>query len=232
MGNPAEIIEFQKKQEAKFICSACGADRGCDCNAPAVEKLAEKLEQDRQRAKRAREKKKTSRKSINASRDAAILDGIVAGEVGDCEASIMAAKETEEERDRKECVALAEKVANAEKALADFKREAFRITGGAEVSIEQRRAEYAALDIGDSTAVLSVEDDLEGEPPEVFRRVFLLRCLDALGFGVYSGPVDNEVIAAAERVAAHWQDFTQTLKARCGNNTPDDLSIPPPLRRT
>jgi hypothetical protein len=54
----AAIIRLQRKQEAQFICSACGADRGCDCNAPAVEKLAEKLEQDRQRAKRARERKK------------------------------------------------------------------------------------------------------------------------------------------------------------------------------
>jgi hypothetical protein len=63
------IVQFQKKQEAKFICSACGADRGCDCNAPAVEKLAEKLEQDRQRARKARDKKKILAKSNNASRD-------------------------------------------------------------------------------------------------------------------------------------------------------------------
>jgi len=63
------IVQFQKKQEAKFICSACGADRGCDCNAPAVEKLAEKLEQDRQRARKARDRKKILAKSNNASRD-------------------------------------------------------------------------------------------------------------------------------------------------------------------
>jgi hypothetical protein len=63
------IVQFQKKQEAKFICSACGADRGCNCNAPAVEKLAEKLEQDRQRARKARAKAKESKKSTTASRD-------------------------------------------------------------------------------------------------------------------------------------------------------------------
>jgi hypothetical protein len=65
---PAEIIQFQQKQEAQFVCSACGADRACDCNAPAVEKLAGKLEQDRQRARRAREKKALE-KSKAASRD-------------------------------------------------------------------------------------------------------------------------------------------------------------------
>lgn len=59
MRQSAEVIQFQKKQEAKFICSACGGDRACDCNAPAVEKLAEKREQDRQRARRAYEKKKS-----------------------------------------------------------------------------------------------------------------------------------------------------------------------------
>jgi hypothetical protein len=50
--------QVQKKQEAKWLCSACGEDRNCNCNAPAVEKLAAKLEQDRQRARRAYEKKK------------------------------------------------------------------------------------------------------------------------------------------------------------------------------
>ena len=58
MKTTAEVIQFQKKQEAKYICSACGADRVCNCAAPAVEKLADKMEQDRQRARRAYEKKK------------------------------------------------------------------------------------------------------------------------------------------------------------------------------
>jgi hypothetical protein len=53
----AAIELHQKKEEAKFICSACGADRVCNCDAPAVEKLAAKMEQDRQRARKAREKK-------------------------------------------------------------------------------------------------------------------------------------------------------------------------------
>lgn len=57
----AAIIQLQKKQQAQFICSACGADRGCQCNAPAVEKLAEKLKQDRDRSRRAYEKKKNQR---------------------------------------------------------------------------------------------------------------------------------------------------------------------------
>jgi hypothetical protein len=56
----AAIIQFQKKQEARFLCSACGADRGCDCNAPAVEKLAELKEKHRiaarESARRKREK--------------------------------------------------------------------------------------------------------------------------------------------------------------------------------
>jgi hypothetical protein len=189
MGNPAEIIQFQKKQEAKFICSACGADRACDCNAPAVEKLAEIKEQARQRDRAYKERKRQQKQQ--------------SGDV--------AAREPERAK-------------------------------GAEVSIEQRRAEYAALD-AESTAVLSVEDDLEDATPDQYRRAFLLRALDAIGFAVYSGEVDEEVIIAAERVVMHWRDFTQTLKARYGNkhqqtvqlsapDIPDDLSIPPPLRRS
>lgn len=54
----ATIIQLQKKEAAKFfICSACGAARGCNCNAPAVEKLVQKHEQDRQRSRAYRERK-------------------------------------------------------------------------------------------------------------------------------------------------------------------------------
>jgi hypothetical protein len=54
----AQIIQMQRKPEARFACSACGADRGCDCNAPAVEKLAHKAEQDRKNMRAYRERKK------------------------------------------------------------------------------------------------------------------------------------------------------------------------------
>jgi hypothetical protein len=57
INQPSNIVQFQKKEEAKYICSACGADRGCNCNAPAVEKLAQKQEQDRQRSKEYRARK-------------------------------------------------------------------------------------------------------------------------------------------------------------------------------
>jgi hypothetical protein len=40
----ATVVQFQKKEEAKFICSACGADRGCQCNAPAVPKAVRAAE--------------------------------------------------------------------------------------------------------------------------------------------------------------------------------------------
>jgi hypothetical protein len=157
MGNPAEIIEFQKKQEAKFICSACGADRACNCNAPALEKLAELKEQNRQRQARHAEKKR------------------------------------------------------------EQKQQSPNVRAPSQPS-------WAGEEI-------TIGDDLE---PDEFRGAFLLRAADALSFAVYSGEVDNEVIAAAERVAAKWNDFAQTLKAKYGNQSfaPDDLSIPPALRRS
>ena len=39
-----EVIEVQKQQEAKFLCSACGAERGCNCNAPAIPKAQQAIE--------------------------------------------------------------------------------------------------------------------------------------------------------------------------------------------
>lgn len=63
MRHQAEVIQFQKKQEAKFMCSACGEDRGCNCNAPAVEKIAAEKERQRQKARNWREKKKQNQQS-------------------------------------------------------------------------------------------------------------------------------------------------------------------------
>jgi hypothetical protein len=108
-----------------------------------------------------------------------------------------------------------------------------RATGSAEteISIEQRRAEYAALD-AEPAEVVTGEDELEADE---YRKAFLLRAADAMAFAVYSGEVDAEVIATAERVAVKWQDFAQSLKARRGApdlSIPADLSIPDFMRRT
>jgi hypothetical protein len=68
----AAIVQLQKKQESEFVCSACGADRACDCNAPALEREAARREIERQasakyRAKK-REQKQQSRHMTNNSR--------------------------------------------------------------------------------------------------------------------------------------------------------------------
>jgi hypothetical protein len=85
----------------------------------------------------------------------------------------------------------------------------------AEISADDRRAYYA------TTEELTVEDDLEvGE----YREAFLLRAADALAFAVYSGEVDQEIISAAERVVAKWQEFTQKLRSRVTSPAPDSQS--------
>ena len=81
MRQSAEIVQFQKKQEAKFICSACGADRGCDCNAPAVEKLARMKEQQRSAARDYRKRKKQAETGV-ASYDDDWTDEEIEAEVG------------------------------------------------------------------------------------------------------------------------------------------------------
>jgi hypothetical protein len=69
---PPEIISLQQKEEAKFQCSRCGADRGCDCNAPAVAKLAEIKEQARQRDRAYKERKRQEKQqSGDVANDAA-----------------------------------------------------------------------------------------------------------------------------------------------------------------
>jgi hypothetical protein len=60
----AQIVRPRAQEQSKFQCSACGADRGCDCNAPAIEKLAAINEANRKKQKAYRERR--------ASRDAPV----------------------------------------------------------------------------------------------------------------------------------------------------------------
>jgi hypothetical protein len=49
------ISQFEqvRKQELNYTCSACGADRGCDCNAPAIKKAAAAIAASPQKSDRA-----------------------------------------------------------------------------------------------------------------------------------------------------------------------------------
>jgi hypothetical protein len=61
------------------------------------------------------------------------------------------------------------------------------------------------------TFTIETIDDLQ---PEELRESFMLRAVDAVSFGVYSGAVDEEVIEAARRVIRKWQELLQTLEAK------------------
>lgn len=76
MKSTAQIIQFKNQRQSEFVCSACGADRYCNCNAPALERLAdleEKKERERQQARekmrRKREKDKQNQCSVTVTDD-------------------------------------------------------------------------------------------------------------------------------------------------------------------
>jgi hypothetical protein len=64
---PPAIVEQQK--QSKFICSACGSARDCDCAAPAMERIAEIQEQARQRKIKQREKAQQNQRSRHVTED-------------------------------------------------------------------------------------------------------------------------------------------------------------------
>jgi transposase-like protein len=49
------VVQLQqvRKQELDYLCSKCGAERGCDCNAPATRKAAVALAANPQKSDRA-----------------------------------------------------------------------------------------------------------------------------------------------------------------------------------
>jgi hypothetical protein len=63
--NPPAIVEQQR--QSKFICSACGSGRDCDCNAPALERLAAIKEQKRQAQAKWREKSKENNERVDTT---------------------------------------------------------------------------------------------------------------------------------------------------------------------
>jgi hypothetical protein len=96
-------------------------------------------------------------------------------------------------------------------------------------SADARKAHYADAE------TITIEDDLE---PSEYRQAFLLRAADTLAFAVYSGPVDAEVVAAAERAASRWKTLADKMAAEIAADSAeaaplihDDLSIPEFLRR-
>jgi len=50
----------QEQRQSEFICSACGSARDCDCNAPALARLAAKKENERKASKAYRDRKKSA----------------------------------------------------------------------------------------------------------------------------------------------------------------------------
>lgn len=60
------------------------------------------------------------------------------------------------------------------------------------------------------------EPDIENEiEPDSYRSAFLLRADQAKVFAAYSGPVDREIIAAAEAAVRAWGKLLQHLQERC-----------------
>jgi len=55
MTNSGAVVTFPQtvRQVLPYRCSACGADRGCDCNAPAIEKAATALARSPEKSDRA-----------------------------------------------------------------------------------------------------------------------------------------------------------------------------------
>jgi hypothetical protein len=141
------VVEFpaprQQALQAKYICSACGEDRICNCNAPAIEKLAQKQEQARQASKAYRERKAEEKQQprhmtepdktkVEAGNDVDPDESSEAEKQKHAAAEVKADPtvapgdkapkpgSAEYERDKAECIALHQRAVAAEEELAAF----------------------------------------------------------------------------------------------------------------
>jgi hypothetical protein len=58
MSNKPQLSIVQQQKQSEFVCSACGAGRDCDCNAPALKRLAAQREANKEAVRRHRAKAK------------------------------------------------------------------------------------------------------------------------------------------------------------------------------
>jgi hypothetical protein len=75
-----------------------------------------------------------------------------------------------------------------------------------EAAAERRKREFAEME--------KKADGVTGLERVDRKAAFLERCEQAIGFATYSGPVDNEVAGAAERVAAEWERQARELRGK------------------
>jgi hypothetical protein len=66
--DPPGQAQYKNQEQPKFYCSACGSDRYCDCNAPALERLAAITEKSRQRD-REKKQRQRERQKLNGNND-------------------------------------------------------------------------------------------------------------------------------------------------------------------
>src|SRR5262249_26498604 len=99
-----------------------------------------------------------------------------------------------------------------------------------ESSAVAMKARFAADEAGD-------DGDIESEiDPENIRSAFLLRADQAAQFAVYSGPVDDEIVRAAEEAARAWNKVAASIRLMVDNalRAPEEYDpgpIPEFLRR-
>jgi hypothetical protein len=71
-----------------------------------------------------------------------------------------------------------------------------------------------------------IEDEIDSEDPENYRTAFLMRADQAIRFAVYSGPITQDLIAAAHQVVRAWSTLAQKMEK--SNEQTANQTVPAP----
>lgn len=210
------IVKLDQRQQTKFVCSACGSGRDCDCNAPALERLAEIKERKRQEARRYRDRLDNKNQAITKSAWAHAADDDIAA----CDADrprrwrnslLSLAQDTIAEwnsafGDWTKFEATQELVDAADQAVADW----------TEIAAILRSNLNAERDQAPRGVKPGAADDDEPEPtPGERKKAFLSTvyyCADAaIKLCSYELKPDREIREAARRAANEWTLLADSL---------------------
>ena len=185
----------------RMVCTGCGAEANASCNCgkpyvPKAVRAAEAIKANPKKSDRAIAADiGVAPNTVKAARDelrsaAQLEDAPRTGLDGKTRRLPRISRE-EMERDRLECVALYQKVIDAE--------------------TERDAAIKAVVTPQPDPPDPDPEEEVE---PRHYREAFFIRATESWDFAKYSGPVDDEVVAMARRVAHAWNELANALEAR------------------
>jgi hypothetical protein len=192
---------LQTDQAAKYYCEECGADRFCDCNAPAVEKAAKAIKANPGMSNRAIAKEAGVSAPTVAKARRATVNGFTVDEPR------IGLDGRTRKMPRRPFAHAAAPYPRRFSTNDGWERTKLEVDANGQTWVEQRPEEIEDLPVDDLEALKRGIDLAD-------RGQFIVRANLAKRFAVYSGPVGKQELEFVNDAARAWNKLRSLMKGR------------------